>query len=146
MTMIDPNDTYELVPARDKDRPGDQQRRLVFRNMNCRQWKAAVNTLDSLDKSESAIDAIDKVVNALTVSLVDWHGVLDENGKMRSFSPEDIDLVINEKEAVELLTRTIQANGLTPEQLKKSDAQLASDQESPAQTAAIQGSAEISPP
>lgn len=131
----DPQDTYELSFDRDRDRAEDRRRRFVFKHLTARQWKRAAEILDHLDQAAGGAAMIDEIIAGLSLGLIGWHHVRDEQGEILPFAHKDIDRAGTNVELVDLFVRMVRSNGLTADQLKKSASPLASEQDGSARTA-----------
>jgi len=106
----DPEQVFEIVLESDKDKPVDIQPRFMYRYLSMREFRQVGNINDSIVAEDTADDAVDKTLKALSVGLIGWENLKDRAGKIIPFDPGKISRIedaIGAIEAQELIAKIL---------------------------------------
>lgn len=103
----------------DGEIPVDKRPTFVCRYLNGREWRQAVVDIDQAADGQR----IGMVFKFLENVLVGWEHIVDRDGSPLPFVASDIDIVLDNTEANELLTAVASASRLSYADKKKSELQ-----------------------
>lgn len=142
---LDPNNTFDVSLDSDKNKPDAERPVFVIRHLNGRAWLSVAEIHASIIKEPDAAHAISSLFAALKIAIVDWRGMIWPKadrlpdgavaGEAVKFSQDNFDLVIDPKEAMELLVKIINGTTLSESDEKKSESRSQSNTGKPAKPA-----------
>ena len=130
----DPNQTYEIVLASDENKPPEVRPTFVYRHLSAREWKQVARLQDALEQSAEGAEAIDKMIDAARLGLVDWRNMTGVDGEAIPFDVGELDALLGPQEAAEMIQRIMRQRPTVAE-LKKSPSQSPSSTDSSAKDA-----------
>lgn len=116
---LDPTQTIRLSLESDQDLPEEKRPTFICRYLNGREWRQAVVDIDQAADGQR----IGMVFKFLENVLVGWEHITDRDGSPIPFVSSDVDIVLDNTEANELLTAVASASRLSYADKKKSESQ-----------------------
>ena len=121
--VLEPKQRIRIVLESDQKKPREKQPYFLFRALSCREAKKVVRLADTVyEETVTGEDAIDKLVEAINISLIGWGYMIDPvTDKEIVYDPKvnNLDLIITMPEAQELMEK-IQSQGVEEQELKNS--------------------------
>jgi len=104
---LDPKLTFEIVL--DSDKFKEKPPTFTYRYLNGREWRRVGQIQDQLEKAGGADQVVDLVLEAASVGLIGWSGMIEPStGAEIPFDLESLDLVVGMREANELIVKMME--------------------------------------
>lgn len=119
----DPQQTFNIVLEFDEDKPAETRPTFICRYLTARQWKQIARLQDEIDEASRGDVALDKILDALTMSVAGWRNMTDTDGREIPFDLSGLDALLTMGEVMELFQKILTGQKPTETDEKKSVSQ-----------------------
>lgn len=128
---LEPGHPIKIVLDSDKDKPEGSRPTFLMRALSVREWRNAIEKIDSEDVKTH----VQMALVLVRAALGGWSGMV-RDGQEIPFSLEELDSIVDTGEAIELFDQLVAATVLSAADKKKLELQRSSDQGNSAPVAA----------